>query len=124
MPGICGLACRLRWCAQRRQCSDPLARSNTPGVGNRARRPIIGRGDPPARGSSGAAATDHRCGLCTLIDGYHRFEAENGIRWTDGDAAVPAALLLGIGGPCMLTLHLGAATQYFDDGTELTSRIA
>jgi hypothetical protein len=60
----------------------------------------------------------------SLIDGYHRFEAENGIRWTDGDATVPAALLLGIGGPCMLALHLGAATQYIDDGTELASRIA
>jgi hypothetical protein len=60
----------------------------------------------------------------SLIDGYHKFEAEAGIRWTDGDAAVPAELLFGIGGPCMLTLHLGAATQYIDDDRDLTSRIA
>ncbi len=60
----------------------------------------------------------------SLIDGYYRFEAENGIRWTDGDAAVPAELLLGIGGPCMLTLHIGAATRYIDDGTELRSLTA
>ncbi len=52
-----------------------------------------------------------------LVDGYHKFEAENGIRWTDGDAAVPAELLPGISGPCMLTLHIGAATQYIDDGS-------
>ena len=60
----------------------------------------------------------------SLIDGYHKFEAEAGLRWTDGDAAVPAELLFGIGGPCMLTLHLGAATQYIDDDRDLTSRIA
>jgi hypothetical protein len=62
--------------------------------------------------------------LLPPIDGYHKCEAESGIRWTDGDAAVPAEPLFGIGGPCMLTLHLGAATQYIDDGTVLTSRIA
>ena len=25
----------------------------------------------------------------SLIDGYHAFESDNGIRWTDGDAVVP-----------------------------------
>jgi hypothetical protein len=52
----------------------------------------------------------------TLSDGYHAFEAANGIRWTNGDAAVPAALFAGMRGPGMLMLHFGAATQYLDEG--------
>jgi T5SS/PEP-CTERM-associated repeat protein len=52
----------------------------------------------------------------SLIDGYHAFEPDNGIRWTDGDAAVPVELFAGMNGPGMLMLHLGGATQYLDDG--------
>lgn len=53
----------------------------------------------------------------SLADGYHAFETDNAIRWTNGDAAVPAALFAGMDGPGMLTLHLGGATHYLDDGT-------
>jgi hypothetical protein len=52
-----------------------------------------------------------------LDDGYHAFEPENDIRWTDGDAAVPAELFTGIDGPGMLMLQIAGATQYLDDGT-------
>ena len=52
----------------------------------------------------------------TLADGYHAFEPDNGIRWTDGDAAVPAALFAGMTCPCMLMLHLGGRTRYLDEG--------
>ena len=52
----------------------------------------------------------------TLAEGFHAFEPDNGIRWTDGDAEIPKELLAGIDGPCMLMLHLGGATQYLDDG--------
>jgi hypothetical protein len=52
----------------------------------------------------------------SLVDGYHAFERDNGIRWTDGDAVVPAELFAGIDGPCMLMLHLGGATKYLDAG--------
>jgi hypothetical protein len=52
----------------------------------------------------------------SLVDGYHLFEPNNDIRWTDGDAAVPASLFAGISGPSMLILQLGSATQYIDDG--------
>ena len=31
-----------------------------------------------------------------LVDGFHAFEASDAIRWTDGDAAVPAALFDGM----------------------------
>jgi hypothetical protein len=48
----------------------------------------------------------------SLIDGYHAFEPDNGIRWTDGDAAVPAGLFAGMIGSGMLILHLGETTQY------------
>ncbi len=52
----------------------------------------------------------------SLVSGFHAFEPDNGIRWTDGDAIVPAELFTGMSGPSMLMLHLGAATQYPDDG--------
>ncbi len=52
----------------------------------------------------------------SLIDGYHAFEPDNGIRWTDGLATVPADLFASINGPCMLMLTLGGSTQYLDDG--------
>jgi T5SS/PEP-CTERM-associated repeat protein len=52
-----------------------------------------------------------------LVDGYHAFEPENDIRWTDGDAAVPAELFAGTDGPGMLMLQLAGRTQYLDDGT-------
>ena len=53
----------------------------------------------------------------SLVEGFHAFEPANDIRWTDGDAAVPAELFAGMSGPTMLILHLGGATQYLDDGT-------
>jgi hypothetical protein len=48
----------------------------------------------------------------SLIDGYHAFEPDNGIRWTDGDAALPAGLFAGMSGAGLLILHLGETTQY------------
>ena len=52
----------------------------------------------------------------TLADGYHEFESDNGIRWTDGDAAIPGHLFSQMSRPAMLILHLGGATQYIDGG--------
>ena len=52
----------------------------------------------------------------SLSNGFHAFEIENGIRWTDGDAGVPSELFGGMTGPGMLMLHLGATTQYPDEG--------
>jgi hypothetical protein len=52
----------------------------------------------------------------SLSDGYHAFEAQTGIRWTDGDAAVPAALFAGMSGSGMLILQFGAATRYLNEG--------
>jgi hypothetical protein len=52
-----------------------------------------------------------------LTDGYHAYEPENGMRWTDGNAEVPTSLFAGMSGAGLLVLHLGSArTQYPDDG--------
>jgi hypothetical protein len=50
----------------------------------------------------------------SLTKGYHAFEANFGIRWTDGDAVVPADLFAGMSSPGLLMLHLGGAAMYPD----------
>ena len=47
-----------------------------------------------------------------LIDGFHTPEPEAGIRWTDGEATLPAAVFKGFGGPVELVLTLGGTTRY------------
>ena len=47
-----------------------------------------------------------------LSEGFHGFEPDNGLRWTDGDAALPAALLDALEGSKELVLHVGATTLY------------
>jgi Hint domain len=48
----------------------------------------------------------------SLDDGCHAFEEDNGFRWTNGNARLPAALFGGIDGPIELDLHVGGATRY------------
>ena len=61
---------------------------------------------------TGVAAADPR-----LTDGFHDYEPTEGIRWTNGRATLPAALLSVPGrGPLKLVLVLGGATQYLDSG--------
>ena len=47
-----------------------------------------------------------------LSEGFYPFEEADGLRWTDGDAALPAALVPGSDGPMDLLLYLGGATRY------------
>ncbi|HEY6434002.1 MAG TPA: Hint domain-containing protein [Acetobacteraceae bacterium] len=47
-----------------------------------------------------------------LGDGFHPFEAQNGLRWTNGDGQLPAAMFAGIDGPGLLELHIGSTTRY------------
>jgi hypothetical protein len=54
-----------------------------------------------------------------LTDGFHGFEANEGIRWTNGDAVLPAELFAGFKGEFELAVHLGGATHYVDDGAAL-----
>jgi hypothetical protein len=48
----------------------------------------------------------------SLIDGFHDFEPETGLRWTDGDAAVPAQLFDGFEGSAELVVHVGGTARY------------
>ena len=47
-----------------------------------------------------------------LTRGFHQFEPDDTIRWTDGDAVVPASLFDGCAGPVELALRLGGTTSY------------
>jgi hypothetical protein len=47
-----------------------------------------------------------------LTEGFHDYEPDDAIRWTDGDAVVPASLFDGCAGSLELALHLGGATSY------------
>lgn len=48
----------------------------------------------------------------SLTEGFHAFESDGGLRWTDGDAALPASLFEDFDGPMELVLHVGCTTQY------------
>ena len=48
----------------------------------------------------------------SLTEGFHLFEEDNGFRWTDGDALLPAALFQGVHGACELELRVGGTTLY------------
>jgi hypothetical protein len=56
-------------------------------------------------------------GDALLAEGFHGFEADNGIRWTDGDAAMPEILFDGFGGPLEIVLHVSGSTTYVDQGS-------
>jgi hypothetical protein len=51
-----------------------------------------------------------------LTDGFHAHELENGLRWTDGNAALPTRVLAAFDGPKELVLHVGATTFYVMEG--------
>jgi hypothetical protein len=55
----------------------------------------------------------------SLTDGFHGYEADNDIRWTNGEAGVPTALFDGFAGPLEIALSLGGRTTYLDEGTVL-----
>jgi hypothetical protein len=47
-----------------------------------------------------------------LSEGFHAFEPGNGLRWTDGDAALPEAQFTAFEGAKEMVLHVGSTTQY------------
>jgi hypothetical protein len=51
----------------------------------------------------------------SLRQGFHSFEIENGFRWTDGDAVVPATLFDDVHGVSELTVHVGCSARYWAD---------
>jgi hypothetical protein len=56
-----------------------------------------------------------------LAEGFHAFEPDAGIRWTNGDAVLPATLFEGFGGRLELELQLGGATRYLATGASDTA---
>jgi hypothetical protein len=50
-----------------------------------------------------------------LSDGFHAFEVDSGMRWTDGDAVLQADLYAGVSGPFEVVLHTGGTTLYRAD---------
>jgi hypothetical protein len=54
-----------------------------------------------------------------LAKGFHSFEQDNGLRWTDGDAAIPAEALAGFTGPLVIELTIASSIRYLDEGRRL-----
>jgi hypothetical protein len=52
----------------------------------------------------------------SLTQGFHAFEADNGFRWTDGDALLPQALFAGFDLDIEVELHVGCSAHYVEDG--------
>jgi hypothetical protein len=52
-----------------------------------------------------------------LSEGFHAFEPETRLRWTNGDAAIPTDLCIGFTGSFEVALDIGATTQYLEDGS-------
>jgi hypothetical protein len=57
-----------------------------------------------------------------LTEGFHWFEPDNRMRWTDGDAVLPVELFAGFKGSIEVVLHLGSTTHYLAEG--IVSRAA
>jgi hypothetical protein len=47
-----------------------------------------------------------------LADGFHAFEPDKCLRWTNGDAGLPTALFEGFSGFADLVVHVACTTQY------------
>jgi hypothetical protein len=58
-----------------------------------------------------------------LTVGFHAYEADGNLRWTDGCAELPAAAFVRFNQGAEVMLHLGGATQYLDDGAS-AARVA
>jgi hypothetical protein len=50
-----------------------------------------------------------------LVEGFHHYESDNHLRWTGGDAALPADLFEGFVGRAELVLHVCGTMQYRAD---------
>jgi hypothetical protein len=53
-----------------------------------------------------------------LTEGFHGYDPADNLRWTNGDATLPADMFAGFAKVTTLELHLGCATTYplFRDG--------
>ena len=51
-----------------------------------------------------------------LSEGLHAFESDNGFRWTDGEATLPAELFAGLNGPIDVIVQYADTGHYIDYG--------
>jgi hypothetical protein len=58
-----------------------------------------------------------------LTVGFHAYEADRNLGWTDGCAHLPAAAFARFNKGAEMMLHPGGATQYLDDGAS-AARVA
>jgi hypothetical protein len=55
-----------------------------------------------------------------LLDlGFHAFEPDNGFRWTNGDATIPAQTFAGFTDPFVIELTVASTMHYLDEGGQL-----
>jgi hypothetical protein len=47
-----------------------------------------------------------------LEDGFHLYEPDGNLRWTDGDAGLPAALFSGFGRDTDVVVYVAYTTRY------------
>ena len=60
-----------------------------------------------------------------FVEGFHAaFEPDNGFRWTDGNAALPATLTAGIRGACQLEMLVCATAARYPLFAELVGHVA
>jgi hypothetical protein len=52
-----------------------------------------------------------------LVEGFHGYEPDDKLRWTDGDAALPTDLFADLGHGAELVLHLAGTARYIADGS-------
>jgi hypothetical protein len=50
-----------------------------------------------------------------LAEGFHAFEPQAGLRWTNGDAVLPMMMFHGLPGPMELVLHVGCTSTYLPE---------
>ncbi|WP_158920789.1 Hint domain-containing protein [Acidisphaera sp. S103] len=51
-----------------------------------------------------------------FVDGFHAYERDGRVRWTDGDADIAVSLLNVLGGERELIVHIGGRARYLDEG--------
>ncbi len=49
-----------------------------------------------------------------LLEGFHGFEADEGFRWTNGDALLPPEMFAGLAGSIEVVLQIGGTAQYVE----------
>ena len=69
----------------------------------------------------GRAGTLVEASDACLRDGFHGYEPDEGIRWTNGNALLPTDLFSDCSMPIDIELLISGATRYLDEGMPLAA---